>query len=249
MYSFKIPEAETAIRKYLRKHPNSKAAVKALNGDFASMVELYEKLCGPIEQVLDEGPSDNATSIISEAVACKYPPAMVRFAQDTMCLDGMHWADGLITLMDAYNLGIQDALTELRSAWHNVGKDMDDRRRSGEELDQYDEFTIAFFYYHGIGVSKDESFALRLFLAAAEHGCDEANMMLKKIRPDEPEMLPDKKEDKVIEKPCGSTECAIFVEQCGGNPESPSDWICWECVAKGPMSHYFDQLQDVEEAN
>ena len=250
MYTFKIQDAEVAIREYLKVHPDSQVAVRALNGDYDAMMELYEVLCGPIEQVLDEGPSDNATFIISEAVACKYAPAMVRLAQDTMCLDdGMYWADGLMMLMDAYQLGSQEAMTQLQNDWHNCGKDIDDRRKSGERLDRYDEFTVAFFYYHGIEVPKDESLALRLFRSSAKHGCDEANKMLKQIRPDEPEIRPDKTEDKVIEKPCGSTECAIFVKQCGGNPESPSEWICRGCGAEGPMSLYFDKLQDEEESD
>ena len=250
MYTFKHNDAEVAIRVYFQDHPASQVAVRALNGDCAAMMELYEELCGPSEQVFDEGPSDNATSIISEAVACKYAPAMVRLAQDTMGLgDGIYWADGLMMLMEAYTLGSQEALTVLRNAWHNVGKDADRRRKSGAELDQYDEFTVAFFYYHGIGVSKDEPLALRLFRAAAKHGCDEANKMLKKIRPDEQEIPPDKTEDKMIEKPCGSTECAFFVEQCGGNPESPSECICRGCGAEGPMRRFFDQLQDDENAD
>ncbi len=119
MYSFKNSSAELAIRAYQRKHPNSKAAAQALNGDCAAMMELYEKLCGPIEQVVEEGPSDDAAMIISEAINCKYPPAMVRFAQDTRCLDGMNWTAGLMMLMDAYQLGSQEAMTQLQNDWHN----------------------------------------------------------------------------------------------------------------------------------
>lgn len=250
MYTFKHKDAEGAIREYLQAHPDSQTAVRALNGDCGAMVELYEELCGPIEQVVDEGPSDDATFIISEAIACKYAPAMVRLAQDTMGLDnGMYWADGLMMLMDAYNLGSQEALTELQNVWHNIGENMDNRRKSGGELDQVGEFTVAFFHYHGIGASKDVSLALRFFQSAAKHGCDEATKMLKMIRPDEPEIRPDEKEDKIIEKPCGSPECTIYVEQCGGNPESPSDWICAGCGAEGPMSRYFDQLRDAEESD
>lgn len=183
MYIFKIHEAETAIKGYLQRHPNSKVAVKALNGDCEAMMELYEKLCGPIEQVVEEGPSDDAAMIISEAMNCKYPPAMVRYALDTMCLDnGEYWADGLMTLMDAYKLGSQEALTALKNVWHNAGKDIDNRRKAGEKLNQSDEFTVAFYYYYGIGVSKDESLALRFFQAAAKHGCEEAKKMLLRIQ-------------------------------------------------------------------
>ena len=85
MYSFKIEEAEEAIKAYLRKHPNSKAAGKALNGDCAAMMELYEKLCG--QQEFDGGPADEALSIIYEAYNRHYPPAMIRLAQVEMCDD------------------------------------------------------------------------------------------------------------------------------------------------------------------
>ena len=178
MYSFKIPEAETAIRKYLRKHPNSKAAVKALNGDCASMMELYEKLCGPIEQVVEEGPSDDAAMIISEAINCKYPPAMVRFAQDTMCLGDQYWTEGLMMLLEAYKLGSQEAMTQLENDWHNGVKNIDAQRKVGDRLNKYEEFELAFYYHYGIEVGKDEALALRLFQSSAKHGCDEAKKFL-----------------------------------------------------------------------
>ena len=30
-----------------------------------------------------------------------------------------------------------------------------------------------------------------------------------------------------------------YVEQNGGDPESPSEWICAGCGAEGPMFKYF----------
>ena len=183
MYTFKIPEAEIAIKDYLQRHPNSKVAIKALNGDCPSMMALYEQLCGPRE--FDGGPSDNALQIIYEAYNRKYPPAMVRLAQVEMCDEFKWWPEGLMTLIEAYQLGSQEALTELKNAWHNTGRDIDNRRKSGEELDQYEGFTLAFFYYYGIDVSKDESLALRLFESAAKHGCEEAQKILETITPKE----------------------------------------------------------------
>ncbi len=185
MYSFKIREAEMAIRGYLRKHPNSKAATQALNGDCAAMIELYEKLCGPIEQVVEEGPSNDAAMIISEAIICKYPPAMVRFAQDTMCLGDNCFTKGLMMLLDAYKLGSQEAMTQLKNDWHNGVKDIDARRKVGDRLNKYKEFIIAFYYHYGIEVEKNESLALRLFQSSAKHGCEAAQKLLQNIQNDD----------------------------------------------------------------
>jgi hypothetical protein len=44
-----------------------------------------------------------------------------------------------------------------------------------------------------------------------------------------------------MRKPCGTRECAEYVERCGGDPSSPSDYICWGCGGEGPMRRYFDQ--------
>ena len=51
------------------------------------------------------------------------------------------------------------------------------------------------------------------------------------------------------ERPCGNKECMRFVEECGGDPESPSDWICSACGGEGPMRRYFDQYPDVDDDN
>lgn len=42
-----------------------------------------------------------------------------------------------------------------------------------------------------------------------------------------------------MKKPCGSKACVSFVEQNGGDPESPSEWICTACGAEGPMYKFF----------
>lgn len=183
MYSFKIKEAEEAVRGYLHRHPDSKIAVKALDGDCAAMMELYERLCGPIEKVLDEGPSDDASFIILEAVNRKYLPAMVKYAQDTMCLGEEYFADGLITLMEAHKFGSKEAMIQLRDDWHNSVKDIDAQRKVGERLNKYEEFVLAFYYHYGIGVEKNEALALNLFKSSAKQGCDEAKKMLPSIQP------------------------------------------------------------------
>ena len=63
---------------------------------------------------------------------------------------------------------------------------------------------------------------------------------------DEDLMDPDEQDDGECEteRPCGNNECARFVEKCGGDPESPSDWICSACGGEGPMRRYFDQFSD-----
>lgn len=50
-----------------------------------------------------------------------------------------------------------------------------------------------------------------------------------------------------MKRPCGSRDCMRYVEQNGGDPESPSEWICAGCGAEGPMFKYFSQWADDEE--
>ena len=52
-----------------------------------------------------------------------------------------------------------------------------------------------------------------------------------------------------MRKPCGSRECLQFVEQCGGDPESPSEWICSGCGAEGPMYDFFAQCSNDNDNN
>ena len=184
MYSFKFKEAETAIKEYQRRHPKSKAAAKALNGDCAAMMELYEKLCGPIDQVVEKGPSDDAVMIIFEAVNRKYTPAMVKLAQVEMCDDIDYWPEAIMMLMDACKLGSQEAMMQLQNNWDNCVKDIDAHYRKGKRMSKYDEFMLAFYYYYGIGTSKDVALAQRLFQSSAKRGCEEAKKMLQDIRPE-----------------------------------------------------------------
>lgn len=184
MYSFKVKDAEYAIREYLHGHPNSKVAAKALEGDCAAMMELYEKLCEPAEKVIEEGPSDDATFVIFEAVNRKYVPAMIRFAQDTM-IDEEFWPNGLMMLMEAYELGGQEAMMQLRNNWNNCIKAIEARYKNGEWISKNEEFMLAFYYYYGIVTPKNEALALRLFQSSAKRGCDEASRLLSKIGPNE----------------------------------------------------------------
>ena len=181
MYTFKIKDAEVAIRAYLRKHPSSKVAGNALNGDCATMMEIYEKLCGP--QEFDGGPTDEALSIIYEAYNRQYPPAMIRLAQVEMCDDIKYWPEGVMTLMEAYKLGSQEAMAQLKNDWHNSVKDIDAQRKVGDRLNEYEEFVLAFYYHYGIEVEKNEALALNLFKSSAKQGCDEAKKMLPSIQP------------------------------------------------------------------
>ncbi len=63
--------------------------------------------------------------------------------------------------------------------------------------------------------------------------------------------IPDECDDGECEmgRPCGNKECMHFVEECGGDPESPSDWICRACGGEGPMRRYFDQFPDEDNDN
>lgn len=220
MYTFMVKDAEVAIRAYQQRHLNSKAVTKALNGDCAAMMELYEKLCGPIEQVVEEGPSDDATFIISEAVNRKYAPAMVRFARDTMCLGDEYWVAGLMMLLEAYKLGSHEAMTQLKCDWHNCVKDVAVRYRAGGILNKYEEFMLAFYYYYGLGAEKDETLANKLFLSSAKRGCEEAKKILQDIRPKAIESLKDniKKCDRnmtmvvrvVLMYPCTCTDADYY---------------------------------------
>lgn len=179
MYSFKIKEAEEIIKEYLRRHPNSKVAVKALDGDCCAMMELYEKLCG--SQEFDGGPTEESLSIINEAYNRKYPPAMIRLAQIEMCEDIKYWPEGAVLLMEAYKLGSQEAIIQLKNDWHNSVKDIDAQRKVGDRLNKYEEFVLAFYYYYGIEVEKDESLALHLFQSSVKQGCEEAEIFLREV--------------------------------------------------------------------
>lgn len=44
-----------------------------------------------------------------------------------------------------------------------------------------------------------------------------------------------------MRRPCGGPDCANFVERCGGDPESPSEYICRGCGADGPMNWWYNQ--------
>ena len=46
MGTFKVKDAEESIRECQRRHPNSKAATKALNGDCTAIMKLCERVYG-----------------------------------------------------------------------------------------------------------------------------------------------------------------------------------------------------------
>ena len=85
--------------------------------------------------------------------------------------------------MEAYKLGSQEAMIQLKNDWHNSVKDIDAQCKVGDRLNKYEEFVLAFYYYYGIEVEKDEAFALNLFKSSAKQGCDEADKMLQSIQP------------------------------------------------------------------
>ena len=184
MYTFTDKDSERTIREYLRKHPNSKVAAKALNGDYKAMMELYKKLCGPIEQVVEDGPSDDADKILSEAANCKYTPAMVALAQVEMCQGNINLPHGLKMLYEAMQLGDHDAEGQLSNVWYNEVQEWAKLKVCCvNELDQYQEYAVGFYYLHGICVDCDQDKAESFLMRSAVHGCEEAIAMLKEIDP------------------------------------------------------------------
>ena len=86
-----------------------------------------------------------------------------------------------------------------------------------------------------------------------EENCGLEDFLQKKQDDEEDEDLmdPNEEDDGECEegRPCGNKECMRFVEECGGDPESPSDWICSACGGEGPMRRYFDQYSDEDDGN
>ena len=129
----------------------------------------------------DGGPTEEALYIIYEAYNRKYLPAMIRLAQIEMCEDIKYWPEGAVLLMEAYKLGSQEAIIQLKNDWHNSVKDIDAQRKVGDRLNKYEEFVLAFYYYYGIEVEKDESLALHLFQSSVKQGCEEAEIFLREV--------------------------------------------------------------------
>ncbi len=84
-------------------------------------------------------------------------------------------------MMEAYKLGSQEAITQLKNDWHNSVKNIDAQRKVGDRLNKYEEFVLAFYYYYGIEVEKDESLALHLFQSSVKQGCEEAEIFLREV--------------------------------------------------------------------
>lgn len=55
--------------------------------------------------------------------------------------------------------------------------------------------------------------------------------------------------EESMERPCGGYDCARYVERCGGDPSSPSDYICMGCGAEGPMNWYYNQRTEAEDGD
>ena len=182
MYNFKIDDAEMAIREYLRKHPTSKVAARALDGDYEAMMELYEKLCGA--QEFDDGPSDEASWILCEASSCKYTPAMIRLAQVEICQGDEYLPEGLNMLYEAMQLGDHNAKSQLSSEWYNEVQEWAKLKFDGvNELGKYQEYAIGFYYLHGICVDCDKDKAESFLLRSAVRDCKEAKALLMEIDP------------------------------------------------------------------
>lgn len=52
-----------------------------------------------------------------------------------------------------------------------------------------------------------------------------------------------------MDRPCGGYECRRYVENHGGDPDSPSDWMCAGCGAEGPMNWFYNQCAEAEDDN
>ena len=202
MYNFKVDDAEMAIREYLRKHPTSKVAVRALDGDYEAMMELYEKLCGPHE--FDEGPSDAASWVLCEASNCKYTPALIRLAQVEMCQGGEYLPNGLNMLYAAMQLGDHDAESQLSNEWHNEVQEWAALKFGGvNELDEYQEYAVGFYYLYGICVDCDKDKAESFLLRSAVRDCKEAKALLMEIDPEGAQRkINDAKRRDAYEKGC-----------------------------------------------
>lgn len=208
MYKFKIDGAEPTIREYLRRHPNSKVAAKALNGDCKAMMELYKRLCGPIEQVVEDGPSDDAAMILSEAANCKYTPAMVTLAQVEMCQGDEYLPDGLNMLYAAMQLGDHNAEGQLSNEWYNEVQEWAKLKFDGvTELDEYQEYAVGFYYLHGICVDCDKDKAESFLLRSAVRDCKEAKALLMEIDPKGAQRkIDDAKRRDAYEKGCDAED-------------------------------------------
>lgn len=208
MYKFKIDEAEGAIREYLRKHPDSKVAAKALDGDCKAMMELYKRLCGPIERVVEDGPSDDAAIILSEAANCKHTPAMVTLAQVEMCQGDEYLPDGLNMLYAAMQLGDHNAEGQLSNEWYNEVQEWAELKFDGvNELDEYQEYAVGFYYLHGICVDCDKDKAESFLLRSAARGCKEATALLKEIDPKRAQRkINDAKRQEYYEQGCNAED-------------------------------------------
>ncbi len=136
-------------------------------------------------------------------------------------------------------------------------------------------FYLGVYYCRGRGAEKDMAKAKELLLKAHNAGVERAETFLltdfgdpedARIIPsrledflqmnrddeeDEDLMDPNEQDEEECERgrPCGNKECVRFIEESGGDPESPSDWICSACGGEGPMRRYFDQFPDEDNDN
>lgn len=180
MYKFKTQEAESSLKEFLYEHPNHEKAKLALQGDFAAMLDVYYELCGDDEY--EDGAGYDATMIIFEAVAQKYTPAMVAMARMEMCQDDEYWPEGLAMLLEAKELGDESAGLQLKNDWHNCVKDWYEDDRNGERINKYKEYSIGFYFLHGIEIEKNIEKAIAYFESSAKKGCEEAKKILDALK-------------------------------------------------------------------
>ena len=125
-------------------------------------------------------------------------------------------------------------------------------------------FYLGVHYCRASGAEKDMAKAKELLIKAHNAGVERAETFLLSDfgDPEEARITPGRLDESLpvnhgdeedddgecgMERPCGNKECVRFVEECGGDPESPSDWICSACGGEGPMRRYFDQYSDEDD--
>ena len=184
MYKFKKMETAEALRRYLARYPRSSVAKKALDGDPASMLSIYKKMCENMDD--DEGPSLEALDILAESASQEYTPAMIEMARvDIRYLeDGSGWPNALNILYEAMQLGDDNAKSLLVNEWYDNFKELESaeyQRRN--KLNKYQEFAIGFYYIRGIGVRRNLRKGKSYLLSSASHLCHAAEKLLNEMNP------------------------------------------------------------------
>lgn len=178
-YKFKRTEAEKVLCQYLSVHPESLEAAKALCGDPAAMLSVYNEMAKVEEE--DGGPTLEALYVLEEASGQNYTPAMVEMAtlNTCFCKDDGGWPCALNLLYKALQLGDVEAGGDLANNWHNIVKEWDGcEYQDSHGLNKNQEYALGFYYLRGICVERDDNKARAYLQKSAAHGCWDAKSLL-----------------------------------------------------------------------